>query len=498
MSVRQICTFVFLLAATSALEVVIQQPTKNGTFDVGIIITPGADIKGEAYEKLGTKFQESFPGRMWVALLCDFPFNIPNPIQLASGIDESISKFKNAGFQGNNIFLAGHSLGGLFVGMYGLSHASQLKGVMLFASYLTRSHRLRDYPLPVLTISGDLDGLTRITRIVDTFEELENETMHNPSPVSLIYKTPVIVMRGLNHGHFASGTMPPNVLEHDLPVDNDITFDNAHQTIAFHVTNFVIVNTGLPKEKYLTAVAGMKMAYFSTKETIQPLSRVKAMDINTGKSSTTTITAQRCLLGNKLASHVDVNDTEISEQEIDFYEPDVKVINRTHAHVQTFSTVVTPFDPEDVSLNPQTPSEVQSVMKSKAGMIKLLPDVAYDGNNLTCRDLNKIIYQVALNASSALAHNRSIERRSPSITFNDDVISDSLLNWSVDSLDLQYGVNGSLKVTSYAYVVDPDDPSGKMAGTRHCKLLSPYRAMEWFYIDSLKRNAGHNSWFHHL
>ena len=59
---------------------------------------------------------------------------------------------------------------GVFVGNYGLNHWSELRGVMLFASYLTRSHRLRDYPLPVLTISGDLDGLTRITRIVETFE----------------------------------------------------------------------------------------------------------------------------------------------------------------------------------------------------------------------------------------------------------------------------------------------------------------------------------------
>lgn len=59
---------------------------------------------------------------------------------------------------------------GVFVGMYGMGHASKLTGVMLFASYLTRPHKLKDYPVPLLTLSGDLDGLTRITRIVDTFE----------------------------------------------------------------------------------------------------------------------------------------------------------------------------------------------------------------------------------------------------------------------------------------------------------------------------------------
>jgi len=59
---------------------------------------------------------------------------------------------------------------GVFVGNYGLNHGSSLTGIMLFASYLTKGHRLRDFPTPLLTISGDLDGLTRITRIVDTFE----------------------------------------------------------------------------------------------------------------------------------------------------------------------------------------------------------------------------------------------------------------------------------------------------------------------------------------
>ncbi|KAL4225676.1 hypothetical protein ACF0H5_016365 [Mactra antiquata] len=154
----------------NSVHVKVLAPSQNGTFDIGIIITPGADIAGEAYEPLGLKIQKSFPGRMWIALLCDFPFNTPNPVQLPRAVDDAISTFKKKGFQGNDIFLAGHSLGGVFVGMYGKKHPSKLAGVMLFASYLTKPNRLRDYPVPLLTLSGDLDGLTRITRVVDTFE----------------------------------------------------------------------------------------------------------------------------------------------------------------------------------------------------------------------------------------------------------------------------------------------------------------------------------------
>lgn len=45
-----------------------------------------------------------------------------------------------------------------------------LSGVLLYAAYLTKGHKLNDYPVPVMTLSGDLDGLTRITRVMLTFK----------------------------------------------------------------------------------------------------------------------------------------------------------------------------------------------------------------------------------------------------------------------------------------------------------------------------------------
>lgn len=45
-----------------------------------------------------------------------------------------------------------------------------LSGVLLYAAYLTEGHKLKDYPVPVMTLSGDLDGLTRITRVMLTFK----------------------------------------------------------------------------------------------------------------------------------------------------------------------------------------------------------------------------------------------------------------------------------------------------------------------------------------
>lgn len=55
------------------------------------------------------------------------------------------------------------------VSMYGRK-PHNLSGVLLYAAYLTKGHALKDYPVPVMTLSGDLDGLTRITRILITFK----------------------------------------------------------------------------------------------------------------------------------------------------------------------------------------------------------------------------------------------------------------------------------------------------------------------------------------
>lgn len=50
-----------------------------------------------------------------------------------------------------------------------------LSGVLLYAAYLTKGHKLNDYPVPVMTLSGDLDGLTRITRVMLTFKSVTNK-----------------------------------------------------------------------------------------------------------------------------------------------------------------------------------------------------------------------------------------------------------------------------------------------------------------------------------
>ena len=71
---------------------------------------------------------------------------------------------------------------------------------------------------------------------------------------------------------------------------------------------------------------------------------------------------------------------------------DARAVSDTkdHAQIQTYDHVSLPFDPEDVSEFPQSPTEVQSKMMTKQDLVIILPNVPVDSSNNTCRDVNQV------------------------------------------------------------------------------------------------------------
>ena len=95
------------------------------------------------------------------------------------------------------------------------------------------------------------------------------------------------------------------------------------------------------------------------------------------------------------------------------------------------------------------------------------------------------------NAASDVAKQRARTRNAPKMTFQDDIVERSLAIWAASSLKLTYGSEGQLDVTSYSYHTETnkDYLMDKSCGNIYCKLLAPYRAMEWYYLDSLKTQS---------
>ena len=88
-----------------------------------------------------------------------------------------LKDLKSAGFTGDNVFIAGHSLGGVMAQKYAKGKSDSIKGQILMGSTLLRDYRSiqddgkssYDYDVPTLTLGGTKDGLMRITRVAESY-----------------------------------------------------------------------------------------------------------------------------------------------------------------------------------------------------------------------------------------------------------------------------------------------------------------------------------------
>lgn len=70
-----------------------------------------------------------------------------------------------------------------------------------------------EFPLPTLTVGGELDGLCRLTRIT---EALYSQVTFSENATAATRSMPVTVVEGMNHMQFASGEPPFLVKQRDL------------------------------------------------------------------------------------------------------------------------------------------------------------------------------------------------------------------------------------------------------------------------------------------
>jgi len=163
----------------------------------------------------------------------------PEPLQSGSAFNSALSEIKKAGFTGDNVFLAGHSLGGVMAQQYAPSHTDVIKGLILEGSVLLRGTRKVhadgftkfNLNLPTLTLCGELDGLLRITRCAESYyHQYENI---DASQKDLF---PIVALKGISHWSFASGSLPSNVLNNDLLAEVEQT--EAHRQIALAYIGF--------------------------------------------------------------------------------------------------------------------------------------------------------------------------------------------------------------------------------------------------------------------
>lgn len=204
--------------------------------EYALILVQGADIPIDRYVPLCTKIQLKLQQyRLWISIpktILDLPFDLTADL----AINKAISELKSKNFNGK-LFIAGHSLGGIAAGDWGTSHPDQIAGIIQLGSFLQRNQRNLEINTPILMIGGELDGLSRITRFAEEFYNRNyKKNVHDFVQIS-----PIIVLKGVNHMHFASGEPSFFVKQRDLKAENNE--EVSHDIIAEVIANFISGNT---------------------------------------------------------------------------------------------------------------------------------------------------------------------------------------------------------------------------------------------------------------
>ena len=158
--------------------------------------------------------------------------------------------------------------------------------------------------------------------------------------------------------------------------------------------------------------------------------------------------------------------------------------------------------PNTTSGAPLSALELRTKMKSRTTLYKavgLKPSSNVDKNYTLCRSANEEAWQWALNNAEESVRKRFEASGEPFVMVDDKEAPIGLKGpqWIEKTLvynRVNNGKNGQshIEVQSWTFVVGDFPVHSKYlpTGMHYCKLLSPARAMEWIYTDSLRMKLG--------
>eukprot|EP01013_Petalomonas_cantuscygni_P016970 TRINITY_DN34058_c0_g1_i1.p1 TRINITY_DN34058_c0_g1~~TRINITY_DN34058_c0_g1_i1.p1 ORF type:complete len:559 (+),score=92.83 TRINITY_DN34058_c0_g1_i1:109-1785(+) len=526
-----------LCTALAAADPILLRPVSyNVSFpDVGFIWIQGADCHAEAYGPIAVVIQQAFPKHnVWFAVP-DEPLHFPDPLTIASAIEGSYTRMQTAGLSPDApMFCGAHSLGGLVLQDYVAKQHTRLstgeavspafRGMILTGSFLARSFNASGFPIPTLTVAGELDGLARVFRQAEAWYY---QVLHNPRrPVraDALRDYPVALLRGVTHNQFASGPPPPNVKAHDLKPE--VTYAAAHAAVAAVVAPWVRLQLGTPAPQDAAVLAA---SHESTAAFFAPILDALRLEgfyhfippcycqqagighivyepcprqpsCNAG-NPWTEATSQAVMAGT-LPSGVTLSSRD-SFRPVDSVDPIhlPKVFNTCDNHSAPACTlhaatvsqnVYAWLDAFDTGESQVSAIEIRTKLVSRQ-QIQSAARPAKPAPNFTstdvvtspCREINQRAIAWAEQHASAATWER-YRRIGQALFAGEDDVRQAGPWWIYRSMEYRPQPNGTMEVVSVSAYAPMDYPIAVSCCIHYCKVLSPAAALEWMYIDGLR------------
>jgi len=452
------------------------------TSQIGLIFVPGAKIPGEAYLPLLVAIQEHYPGPLWIGATSGWLNEMPNPIEIGGQISNCLSKAKEAGFDTETVFFGGHSLGGIVLESHISSHAEIASGIALIGTWLPDlvgeySRGDNEYPVPVLTAIGELDGGG-----ISYLRREYQETMALPGSVTAFSKT--ILVPQVNHAQVASGEIDQGVIDNDI--DSELSEDEAHQMYGKRIADWLVLNAlhlGLVSQD----VAADSLENFlhyedETAEFLQPFFAAFEKE-QVGLVSQFVNEAQENILNLESTENVITIDSVLTNMPtFQGYQPKAEESDGL-VTIHTYTYFNYDLDVLDFN-NHLSASTVKAKMKLADSIYPLLGLPERD-QIMSCAELNAKTMEYAMSIASDVALER-LASKGRTLTFGADVV----YTWGGIAWEYSGGIqwnmkeDGSVELVSARLTSSPTLPL--FPGEHYCDLLSPYRALEWIYIESIR------------
>ncbi|RUS70826.1 hypothetical protein EGW08_021409 [Elysia chlorotica] len=459
---------------------------EEGQKEVAFIIVPEKGLTADDYQMLGIILQDVCPLRLWIAIL-DPPKNVTLTLDnLPVLLYEVVDKLNDNGMGPRaDLFLAAHGQAGHVVSVYTEAVPGTVRGLVLLGTSLHTGTSLASFPVGVMTVVGELDGLTRVTRIASTVQALEEAATSDPD---LIVRHPIVLVDGSNHGIFVGDGLPSPLYEFDIDpeVDQFEVLQEAVDMISLFITNMAQA----PEDAQIRAKEMFTMSFEHAKSVTEPIRSLRNLTQGAMKSYWVKM-AQKWLSGleGKESSLLEV-DSFVTTSEILPLPPTLGVEDGIN-YVITFSDVTYPgrvdtAQSDNIVTAQTAPLEIAARMIGPERIHKILINTTI-ARNYTCRDLNYASFQTAYHTASKKAQTR-FDQVNRYVRFLPDIVMDSEIEWEHTPLKVEV-VGHELHVTGISYKTINDENLSPYAGLYFCKLLPPERAMEWIYVDYIRRNA---------
>lgn len=451
------------------------QPDRQESALTGLLVlVPGAQVEPEDYAQLAQTIQSRSSLSLWVAIL-RMTGNMPNPPQGAGRLRDAwvaVEERVERSLAAERVFVAGHSMGGIIARR--IARDAQVGGLILLASYLPKSRvtgydRLAEYPLPVLTLGGDLDGQTRLPWMVREFGDFRDLLAETRGKA--LTKKPVVILSEVNHYHFSVGQNNPA----DIPSPRPLTDSQAE--IALVVNAFVENNVAwadLPEAHMIAAQTALREAVASTEGIATPILQANERDASLCES------AQRMQVHPDFRDSVDIQMTNHSGVPgMVAAKPSVDVVSNrvlinAHEHIASRNNLL------DISNTEYAPHSIWCKMKNTEAVGEVL-GVAADA--LTCQSLNERAIAVAESLLSPEQALRYAERGHPLVAAA-DAEKGSGIAWVGAEVVFAATAEGAV-FQSPALRTNLSAPA-RYAGMHYCKLLPVSRALEWMVVGALR------------